>query len=46
MLQVKYTVLGQELFTIDKEPEKVIYIDDVSAYNQKEGLALSNEEID
>jgi phosphoribosylformylglycinamidine synthase len=46
MLQVLYTSLDQSLFTIDIEPEPVRYIDDIAAYNQKEGLALSDEEID
>ncbi|MEA5129070.1 MAG: phosphoribosylformylglycinamidine synthase [Proteiniphilum sp.] len=46
MLQRKYDKLDQAVFTIDKQPEEIIYIDDISAYNQAEGLALSNEEID
>ena len=46
MLQVKYSELGQDLFTIDKKPEEVIYIDDITSYNKQEGLALSNEEIE
>ena len=46
MLQVKYSELGQDLFTIDKKPEEVIYIDDIPSYNKQEGLALSDEEID
>ena len=46
MLQVLYTSLDQSLFTIDIEPEPVRYIDDIATYNQKEGLALSDEEID
>src|SRR5690554_3174118 len=46
MLQRKYNKLDQSVFTIDKQPEPIIYIDDITAYNQAEGLALSNEEID
>lgn len=45
MLQAMYTHLDQEIYTIEMVPEKVIYIDDLAAYNQKEGLALSSEEI-
>ncbi|NSW95474.1 MAG: phosphoribosylformylglycinamidine synthase, partial [Bacteroidales bacterium] len=45
MLQALYRNPGQDLFTIDRLPEKVIYIDDIKAYNEKEGLALSDEEI-
>jgi phosphoribosylformylglycinamidine synthase len=46
MLQAKYTNLDQSIFTIDVAPEKVMYIDDLAAYNQAEGLALSEEEIE
>lgn len=46
MLQVKYSELGQDLFTIEKQPEEVIYIEDIASYNEQEGLALSQEEID
>lgn len=44
MLQVMYYDLDQDLFTIDHQPKDVLYIDDIAAYNQKEGLALSKEE--
>jgi phosphoribosylformylglycinamidine synthase len=46
MLDVLYTTLDQDIFTIDKTPDPVIYIEDITAYNQSEGLALSAEEID
>ncbi|GAF04857.1 phosphoribosylformylglycinamidine synthase [Saccharicrinis fermentans DSM 9555 = JCM 21142] len=45
MLQVLYNGLGQDIFTIDKEPDPIVEIDDVAAYNQAEGLALSDEEV-
>ena len=45
MLQVKYKGLDQHIFTIDREPEKVIGIDNIAEYNRKEGLALNSEEI-
>ncbi|MBX2965921.1 MAG: phosphoribosylformylglycinamidine synthase [Cyclobacteriaceae bacterium] len=45
MLQVLYTELGQGLFTIHHQPEPVLEIDNIAAYNEKEGLALSPEEI-
>ncbi|MFN8436908.1 MAG: phosphoribosylformylglycinamidine synthase [Cytophagales bacterium] len=45
MLQVKYPSLGQDIFTINIQPESVIYIDDIKTYNEKEGLALSVEEV-
>ncbi|MDP4204507.1 MAG: phosphoribosylformylglycinamidine synthase [Bacteroidota bacterium] len=46
MLQALYQNLDQHLFSIDKEPDPIIYIEDIVAYNEKEGLALSEEEID
>ena len=45
MLQVLYKGLGQEIFTIDKEPDPIVEIEDVAAYNKSEGLALSEEEV-
>ncbi|MFW6043283.1 MAG: phosphoribosylformylglycinamidine synthase [Marinilabiliaceae bacterium] len=45
MLQVVYHGLDQEIFHIDKEPDPIIFIDDIDAYNEKEGLALSPEEV-
>jgi phosphoribosylformylglycinamidine synthase len=45
MLQEMYEKLDQGIFTIDKVPDPIIYIDDIAAYNEKEGLALSEEEI-
>lgn len=46
MLQRVYKKLDQEIFTIDNQPESIILIDDIAAYNQEEGLALSEDEID
>ncbi len=45
MLQSKFNVLSQDIFTVEIQPEKVLEIEDISAYNQKEGLALSEDEI-
>ncbi len=45
MLQHLYHNLDKDIFTIDKEPDPVIFIDDIEGYNKKEGLALSEEEI-
>lgn len=45
MLERVYSKLDQHIFTIDKTPDPIIYIDDIAAYNEKEGLALSEEEI-
>ncbi|WP_291103252.1 MULTISPECIES: phosphoribosylformylglycinamidine synthase [unclassified Flavobacterium] len=46
MLSQKYSELNQEIFTINIKPEPILEIDDIAAYNKKEGLALSQEEID
>ncbi len=45
MLQSYYKGLGQHIFTIDRKPEPVIYINDIISYNKQEGLALNDEEI-
>ncbi len=45
MLQAFYKDLDQNIFTIDKQPEPVISIENIKEYNNKEGLALNNEEI-
>jgi len=46
MLQRFYNGIGQDVFTTIKKPEAIVYIDDISFYNQQEGLALSHDEID
>jgi len=46
MLQFRYNGLDQDLYTIVHTPEPILEIDDIAAYNQKEGLALSQEEVD
>ena len=46
MLQVKYNGLHQEIFTVDTKPEEIIHIEDIASYNEKEGLALSQDEVD
>jgi phosphoribosylformylglycinamidine synthase len=45
MLQALYKGLGQDVFTIEKQPDPIIEIDDIAAYNEREGLALSEDEI-
>jgi len=45
MISEKYTCLNQDSFTIDIEPEVILNIEDISAYNQQEGLSLSDEEV-
>jgi phosphoribosylformylglycinamidine synthase len=45
MLFEKYDQLNQSIFDINITPEPIKFIDDINAYNQEEGLALSDEEI-
>lgn len=45
MISQKFDGLNQETFTIDIQPEPILEIDDIAAYNEQEGLALSDEEI-
>ncbi len=45
MLQSVYRGLDQSIFTIDKLPDPVFYIDDIKQYSVSEGLALNNEEV-
>ncbi|MDP1623646.1 MAG: phosphoribosylformylglycinamidine synthase [Bacteroidales bacterium] len=45
MLQHVYHGLDQEIFHILHEPDPVLFIDDIAAYNKQEGLALSDDEI-
>ncbi|MBK0370046.1 phosphoribosylformylglycinamidine synthase [Flavobacterium agrisoli] len=46
MLSQKYPALTQDIFTIHIEPEDILEIEDIAAYNKEEGLALSSEEVD
>jgi len=46
MISQKFNGLHQDTFTIDIEPEAILDIDDIAAYNEQEGLALSVEEIE
>lgn len=45
MLQTLYPRLDQNLFLIDKKPDPIIHIENIEEYNKKEGLALSEEEV-
>ncbi|CAZ94165.1 MULTISPECIES: phosphoribosylformylglycinamidine synthase [Zobellia] len=45
MLSEKYKGLSQSIFQIDVVPEAILEIDNIAEYNQKEGLALSDEEV-
>ncbi|KJJ39263.1 phosphoribosylformylglycinamidine synthase [Aequorivita vladivostokensis] len=46
MLSQKYKQLDQDIFNIHSKPEGILKIDNISEYNQKEGLALNSEEVE
>lgn len=46
MISEKFNGLNQDTFTIDIQPEPILNIDNIAAYNIQEGLALSDEEIE
>ncbi|MFA8451625.1 MAG: phosphoribosylformylglycinamidine synthase [Bacteroidales bacterium] len=45
MLKARYEQIDQTVFKIDIEPEPIQYIENITEYNQKEGLALSEDEV-
>lgn len=46
MLSQKYYGLNQDIYTINIQPEPILEVTDIAAYNEKEGLALNAEEVD
>ena len=46
MLQRMYEGIGQDVFTVNHQPEPIKHIENLEEYNEQEGLALSPEEID
>ena len=46
MLQRMYEGIGQDVFTVNHQPEPIKHIENLEVYNEQEGLALSPEEID
>ena len=46
MLLVKVDGLDQNQFDINVNPEAILEVEDIAAYNMQEGLALSDDEID
>ena len=46
MISEKFEGLNQKSFDINIEPEPILAIHDISAYNQQEGLSLNDEEIE
>ena len=46
MLQRMYKGLDQDIFTVNIKPAPILSIENLEAYNEQEGLALSPEEIE
>ncbi|MBB3122569.1 phosphoribosylformylglycinamidine synthase [Mesoflavibacter sabulilitoris] len=46
MISEKFNGLNQDSFTINIQPEAIKNIEDITAYNAQEGLALSDEEVE
>ncbi len=45
MISEKYKGLHQKSFAIEIQPEAILNIEDIAAYNLQEGLSLSDEEV-
>ncbi len=45
MLNRMYRTIDGNVFTIDKQPEPIVYIEDIESYNKEQGLALNTDEI-
>ena len=46
MLQRMYDGIDQTIFTVNHQPKPIKHVDNLEEYNEKEGLALSPEEIE
>ncbi|MBW8688335.1 phosphoribosylformylglycinamidine synthase [Chitinophaga rhizophila] len=46
MISQKYIALTQDIFTVNIQPEAILEIDDIDAYNKQEGLSLNPEEVE
>jgi len=45
MLQAFYNNIDQDIFTIVKDPDPIVYIENINEFNKSEGLALSDDEV-
>lgn len=45
MLQRLYNGIDATIFEINKQPDAIVHIEDIEAYNESEGLALSADEV-
>ena len=45
MLLQKYETINQDVFTTSLQPQPILQIENIAAYNKEEGLALSDDEV-
>ena len=45
MISEKFDGIDQDSFTINIEPQSILNIENISAYNQQEGLSLNDDEV-
>lgn len=45
MLSQKYDGLDQDIFKVSKKPDPIIEVENIAAFNKKEGLSLNSEEV-
>ncbi|HLW61870.1 MAG TPA: phosphoribosylformylglycinamidine synthase [Flavobacterium sp.] len=45
MISQKFDALTQDMFVTNIDPQAILEIEDIAAYNQQEGLALNEEEV-
>src|SRR5690554_1592481 len=43
MISQKFNTLTQDMFTVNIDPQPILEIEDIAAYNQQEGLALDRK---
>ncbi|MFT4063042.1 MAG: phosphoribosylformylglycinamidine synthase [Edaphocola sp.] len=46
MLFQEFPSLNQDIFSVNIQPEPILEISDIAAFNKQEGLSLSDEEVD
>ena len=46
MISERYQSLNQDIFKIDIQPKAILNIENISEYNQQEGLSLSDDEVE
>src|SRR5690606_10624591 len=46
MISQKYSALTQDMYAINIQPEPIMEVEDIDAYNKTEGLALSSDEVE